>query len=131
MDLALVRINLQMLGGKKQFYRYFFLGTGAFKGGGCIFYYLMDVEFLPVQQHIFIIELIQCQKILGQVCQSFRFKQNDLQILFMHFRRDRSIRHSFHVSFDRCQRRPEVMGDVCDKFFLIVFDVTELRRHII
>ena len=130
-DLALVRVDCQMFGGKEKFDGYFFLGTGAFKRGGCIFYDLVDVKFLPVQQDIFAVELIESQKILGQVCQSFCLKQDDLQIFFVHFRGNGAVCHGFDISLDGSQRGAEVVGDVGHKFFLIVLNVLQLGGHVV
>ena len=57
-----------------------FACAGAFERGGSVLDHLLDIKLCLVQDHFIPVKLVECQKILCQICQTFRLKENDIQI---------------------------------------------------
>ncbi len=51
----------------------------------------VDVKRGQIEHIPFIVDVVQRQQALRQLVQPFCLKQNDFQIFFLHFRRNRSV----------------------------------------
>ena len=77
------------------------------------------------------VQFVQSQKTLREFVQPFRFSNDDFQVFFLHFRRDRSVDNGFQIPFDGGEGRTKIVGDVGNKFVLIFPQFVQLIRHII
>ena len=67
---------------------------------------------------------IECG-LLCQLVQPFGLCDYPRQVLFIHFRRDRSIQNGLKVPLDRGQGRAEIVGHVSDKRLLVLFHLVQ------
>ena len=97
-------MSIQSLTGQDQFKKDLTGCTGSLKRCGGAFDGLIDIKILDIQHPFVDIQLIQSQKTAGKLLKSFCFVGNDLEVFFLHFHRNCTIDHSFHITFDGSQR---------------------------
>src|SRR5699024_1251057 len=124
-------IHVQMSGSQKELNGDLSLCADDFKGGCGVLDDFVYVEDFLVQENVLCVELVQGQQILGQICQALCFKEDDIQIFLLHFRRDGAVRHSLHIAFDGSEGRAEVVGYICHEFFLVVLHIPQLGGHVV
>ena len=99
--------------------------------GSCHFAdHVVDIPVGHLQDHSPGIEIVEGQKAVGQLGEALGLIEDDAEIVFVHFRRDRAVQHRFQKAPDGSQGRAEVVGDVGDELFLVVFKGRHRPGHI-
>lgn len=130
LNAVLVGVDIEHAAGQDQLQRNFLFQAGLLKGSGHLPDGRIDVKICPVQNHSLGVQVVQRQKIIGQLGQTVGLIQNNAEVFLMHFGRNGSIQHSLKKAADRGEGRAEVVGDVGNEFFLVILGACNLLRHV-
>ena len=130
LDLSHIRVDIQLIAREHQFDGDPLLLAGSLKGSSRVPDYRIQIKIRFFQNHSSGIQVIQGKKAVGQLGQPVGFVQDDMQIFFIHLRRNRSVQHGLQIAVDGGQRGAEIVGDVGDEFFLVVLAAGDFIRHV-
>ena len=101
-----------------------------FERGGHFSNDIVDIPVGHVKEHALGVEVIECQERVGELGQALGLIENDAEIVLVHLGRNGPVQHGFQKTPDGRQGRAEVVGDICNEFFLVILGICHCFGHI-
>ena len=128
MYFSVVGVHIGVLVGEGEVKLYFFLCTHTFKCENSFADYLVYVKTAYIKHHS-LTHIVQRKKTYGKLIKTFCFKKHNVEIFFIHLRRNGSVQHRLKIALYRGEWGAEVMGDVGYELILVVIKLFNFTCH--